>query len=190
MKLLKTALSTALMFTALAANAATTYDFSYTFNDNQVVTGSLSGDLIGQFINNISNIQVSLNGTQFSTDSSGSLHAAAWDPIALNWSSAPAVISTNASLNNFVFADSNVPADFGASNYLMFTNDSTYGSVAFAANTNIGMTALDGASYEAPAVNASSWSLVAAPVPEPESYAMLLAGLGLTSATVLRRRQG
>jgi hypothetical protein len=188
-KILKTVIfPAALMFGSLAANADT-YDFSYTFNDSQVVTGSLSGTLVGQFIDNISNIQVSLNGTQFS----GSLYSAAWNPVTLNWDSTPAVVSTNAALNNFIFADSNVAGgDLGASNYFMFTNDPTYGSVAFAVNTNNGMVALDGTSYGAPATNAANWSLteVAAPVPEPQSYAMLLAGLGFISVAAVRRRQG
>ena len=179
----------ALMLASLAAHADN-FNFSYTFNDSQVVTGSFSGILDGSFIDGISNIQVSLNGTPFLTDISGSLYAAGWDPVALDWNSTP-VISTNAALNNFVFADSNVPADFGASNYFMFTNDPTYGSVAFAVNTNTGGIALDGTSYSAPAVVASNWSVTeVAAVPEPGSYAMLFAGLGIITFAVRRRSQG
>jgi PEP-CTERM motif len=183
MKLLKIIITTVLSLASLAANAGN-FNFSYTFGDNQTVTGSLSGTLVGSFINSISNIQVALNGVQFSTDSSGSLYSAAWNPATLNWDSTPAVVSTNAALNNFIFADSNVPTDFGASNYFMFTNDPTNGSLAFANNTNNGGIALDSPTN-------SSWSLTAAaPVPEPESYAMLIAGLGLISVVARRRHQG
>jgi hypothetical protein len=38
------------------------------------------------------------------------------------------------------------------------------------------------------ATNLSNVSLIATPVPEPETYAMLLAGLGLVGATVKRRK--
>ncbi|HUO44341.1 MAG TPA: FxDxF family PEP-CTERM protein [Burkholderiales bacterium] len=179
LKLLKTAAVAALMFTSLAANADN-FNFSYIFGDSQVVTGSFSGNLVGSFINDISNIQVSLNGTPFLTDGSGSLYAAGWDPVALNYDSAP-VVSTDASLNNFIFADSNVPTDFGASNYFTFTNDSTYGSLAFAVNTNTGGIALDNPTN-------GSWSVTVAAVPEPESYAMLMAGLGLVGVIARRRR--
>lgn len=177
MKLMKTVIAAALTLGSFAANADN-FNFSYTFDDNQVVTGSLTGDLVGAFIQNIADVQVSLNGTQFS----GPLYSAAWNPATLDWDSAPAVVSTNAALNNFVFADSNVPTDFGASNYFMFTNDSTYGSLAYANNTNNGGIALDSPTN-------ASWSLVAAPVPEPESYAMLLAGLGLMGVVARRRYQ-
>ncbi len=189
MKPLKLFISATLALASFAANA-TTYDFSYTFGDQQQVTGSLIGNMVGSFINNISNVQVSLNGAQFSTDTSGSLYALAWNPTTLNWASTPAVVSTNASLNNFIFQDVNDPTGNGVSNYFAITNDPTYGSVAMAVNTNNGAVALDGASYGAAPVNAANWSLTAvAAVPEPGEWALMLLGFGITGF-LARRRQG
>jgi hypothetical protein len=174
---LKIFISATLALASLAANA-TTYDFSYTFGDQQQVTGSLIGNMVGSFIENITNVQVALNGVQFSTDTTGSLYALAWNPTTLNWASTPAVVSTNAALNNFIFQDVNDPSGNGVSNYFAITNDATNGAVAFAVNTNNGAVAIDGTSYGQPAVNASNWSVVA--VPEPGEWALMLLGFGLT----------
>ena len=165
--------------TSFAANAAT-YDFSYTFGDSSVLTGSLSGNLNGAYVDNISNVHVSYNGTDFS---GGSLFHAAWNTATGNFDNTiAAVVSTNGALNNFVFADSNVPMNNNASNYFYFVNDpATLGHEAFAVNGNTGDVALDNPAN-------ASWSLVAAPVPEPETHAMLLAGLGLIGVAARRRR--
>lgn len=184
----KIAIASILAFASLSANAQN-FDFSYTFGDSQVVTGSLSGDLVGSMINNISNIQVAFNGVQFATDASGSLYSAGWD--GMNYTGA-AVVSTNAALNNFIFADSNVAAsDWGTSNYFTFTNDATYGSVVYADNLNNGELALDGESYGSTPVSASNWSITAvtAPVPEPAEGMLLLSGLAMMGF-IARRRQG
>jgi hypothetical protein len=178
MKLLKTlALSAALALTSAAASAET-FNFSYTFSDASVLSGSLTGVLNGLFIDDVSNIHVSLNGNEFT---GAPLYAAAWDAVAQTWSASAPVVSTNASLNNFIFADANVPTDFGVSNYFYFTNDSTNGTQVFANNLNTGDIALDGPTATA------SWSIAAAPVPEPESYALMLAGLGILGTMVRRR---
>jgi hypothetical protein len=42
---------------------ADTFDFSYTFNDGPVITGSLSGTLVGGAVQNISDVHVALDGT-------------------------------------------------------------------------------------------------------------------------------
>lgn len=182
MKLLKTlAFSAALALTSFAANADT-FNFSYTFDDTSVLTGSLTGVLNGLFINNVADIHVSLNGNEFT---GAPLYAAAWDAANLAWDNSVApVISTKASLNNFIIADANVPTDFGVSNYFFFTNDGTNGAQVFANNLNTGDIALDNPSN----ANNTNWSITAAPVPEPETYAMLLAGLGFLGALVRRRQ--
>lgn len=162
-------------FAAGAANA-TTFDFSYTFDDNTALTGTLQGDLSGSLITNVADVHVFLNGTEFS---GAPLFASAWDPVAQNWDNTKApVISTNAALNNFILADTNVPTDFGASNYFYFINDSTNGSQVFANNVNTGQIALDSPAN-------GTWSIAAAPVPLPATLPLLISGLGLL---VARRR--
>lgn len=175
---MKNYLKAAALAAALAAGGAHASDFTfnYTFGDGTALTGSLSGDLNGSFVENISNIHVSLNGNAFS---GAPLYAASWNPSTLDWDSAPAKISTNASLNNFIFADSNVPTDFGASNYFYFTNDATNGQTVFATNLNTGDIA-----YDSP--SAGTWSLQPAAVPLPAPALLFTSGLGVLAA--LRRR--
>lgn len=183
MSFLKTAIASAIMLASFAANAENfnfTYSFDNTGDSNPVViTGSLSGDLVGDIINNISNVQVAMNGTAFS----GPLFAESWNDAAGNWDNTVApVISTVATKNNFIFADTDVSTDPGASNYFFYT-----GNQALAVNFNVSDANGAGVTgYDSPA-NAS-WSLVTAPVPEADSYAMILAGFGLLSVLARRRK--
>jgi len=171
-------------FTAGSANAqVSTFDFSYIFNSTdaigEVVTGSLVGELNGLYITNISDVQVFLNGAQFL----GPLTVAGWDPAALAWDNTP-VLSTDKSLNNFIFADSNVPTDFSPSNYFWFTNDATNGQDVLAVNTNVNLNN----TAEDSQVVGGTWTIAA--VPLPTSLPLMISGLGLLAAAGRRRLQG
>jgi hypothetical protein len=180
----KLVISTALALAPFAASAAT-FDFSYTFDPNNTgdgnpltVTGSLTGTLVGSFINNVANVQVAMNGTSFN----GPLIAEAWNNTTQAWDNTLApVVSTNAAANNFIFADTDVAVNPAPSNYLYFTG----GQIAA---INFNLTDVNGNAQSGfETANAQSWSLVAVPVPEPSSYALLLAGLGLVTLVARRR---
>ncbi|MES1195846.1 MAG: PEP-CTERM sorting domain-containing protein [Steroidobacter sp.] len=169
------------MFASYNASASS-FDFSYLFGDGTSLTGTLSGDLNGSLVTNISNVHVFLNGTEFS---GGSLFAAAWNTTTHDWDNTiPAVVSTNAALNNFIFADADVPTDFGVSNYFYFVNDpASPGNQVFANNLNTGDIALDDTPN-------GSWSLTAVPTPIPAALPLLISGIGLLGAAGRRRAAG
>jgi hypothetical protein len=178
MNILKSAMLVAgLGLASLAANA-TTYDFSYAFDDGTLLTGSLSGTASGALIQNISNVHVTLNGNAFS---GAPLFAFGWNAATPAFDLAtPAVLSTNEALNNFIFADNNDPTFSGVTDYFYFVNDpASLGHEAFATNLNTGDVALDNPTNP-------SWSLVAAAVPEPGTLALLLPGLALVGMAARR----
>lgn len=192
-KLTKLATLAIFAITSFAANAES-FNFSYSFENTGngsplTVTGSFTGDESGLFVNNISNLHVFLNGSEFS----GPLFTAAWNTTTHSWdnTSAP-IISFDSAKNNFIFADTNVPTNFNASNYFYMTNDASDPSgtphEAFAINYNVSDANGNALSGDDTPIN-KSWSLtVASAVPEPESYAMLIIGFALTRLA-LRRKQ-
>lgn len=150
---------------------ATTYDFSYHFLNGEVVSGSFDGTASGNLVDHVSNIAFSINGIAVS----GPINARN------STFTGNAEFSFNGLANNFLLFDSSLKNILlsGPSNGAFFTNVMNYSST-------------HGAYAEGPAYvpyAASRWSLaVAAAVPEPASYAMLLGGLVLLGA-VARRRQ-
>ena len=183
MKFLKsTLLGTALALSALAAQAqTTTFNFSYSFDPNNTgngqpvnITGSFSGNEVGNLISGISNVMLSINGIQFT----GPIVIEAADADG-NWSGSVApVISTDVGLANFVFADADVANHPDAVNNFFYIS----GGQVFALDFNVtdaGNNPLQG--FES-AANAS-WNVSA--VPEPGTWALMAAGLGLVA---LRRR--
>lgn len=149
------------------------FDFTYTFDDGSKMTGSLEGSLVGDTVQNVSDIHAALNGVAFT----GTLSAAG-----LNSSTGvfdqPAVVSTDSSKNNFAFSDAPDRAGLNAGN---FTNlfEMIVGNGVFAGNSNVLVN--NSASDLAPN---GSWTL--APVPLPAGLLLFSSGLGLFGA--LRRR--
>ena len=200
-KLLTLLAGAAALAVASVSAHATTFNFSYTFNptlssadvtnDNNpvVVNGSFTGALVGSSITDIANVQVALNGLSFS----GPLFVSAWNAGTANWddSIAPVISLTDVSKDNFVFADTDVATNpGGVSNYFYVTGSSVdlantgAGAITFNATDATG-NALSGFSST---VNPAAFAVTAA-VPEPESYALAMIGLGIFGFGFLRRRQ-
>jgi hypothetical protein len=72
---------------------ATTFDFSYLFGDDSVVTGSFTGDLNGNVVDNVANVLVLFNGGA----SLGSFTGFGSDFVS------PPVVSFDATANDFYF---------------------------------------------------------------------------------------
>ena len=186
-KLFATATILATFTTGLAH--ADIFDFSYTFtNGGDVMTGSFTGILnqSTNLISNISNINIAVDGVAFS----GPLIAVGWSPTTNFDDSLAAVVSPNASLNNFAFADVDLAVNQQWNNGLVFVNDPSAGASgqtisAFDASIQ------DSSGYVSDTPANASWKvedLSAVQVPIPVAAQMLFAAsLGLLS-TILSRR--
>jgi len=174
----RAALATSALLLSMQAHA-TEFLFSYTFADQSTITGTLHGDAAGDYVNNISDLHVFFNNVALT----GPLLAAGYDSLTGQFGAAgSAILSTNAALNNFVFADQDPTGAEVASNYFYFINDAVTGQEAFAVNYNL---AEISSALDHPAQ--ATWSLVAAAeVPEPSSIALMLGALGVLA--VARRR--
>jgi hypothetical protein len=170
--------SVALAFVLAAGTAAqaATFNFSYTFDDGNKVTGSFDGTANGNLVTDLSHIFVSLNGNAF--PGSGSLGAYSFDTATSNWEE-HAVVSFDGLHSNFGFSDGH-PSTSGEI-FLLIPYDTS--STEFAQLLHGGSESSD---FGIPTV-AAHWQLTA--VPEPETYAMLLAGLGLVGFAARRRKQ-
>jgi hypothetical protein len=174
-----------------AAHASQVFDFSYTFADGQSLSGTLTGTEVagggGAFsVSNVSNVSLTFDGNPFTgTLSAGTFNSAA--PAApWNFGANAAVISTNATANNFIIADSTDPAGNNVNNYFYFvtggaTPSGSGASEVVAFNGNTGDLGIDN-----PA--AGAWSLTVAPVPLPPGLPLLASALGMFGLRAFRRR--
>ncbi len=190
MKLVVTAAAIAAALCASAAASAATFDFSYTFQDGQQITGSVDGVLNGSTISNISDLHVALNGIDFAggTDAGGATALRIYGYDAANQTfDAPAVFSTNSSQNNFQIADEPPTGAAQANYFFSFVNDPSFGTLIGAGNF------LQSDRFSGPGATQSAADLAdggtwkVTPVPLPAALPLLMAGLGVLGFG--RRRQ-
>ncbi len=151
---------------------ATTFDFTYTFTVDgtgtvNTVTGTVQGKLVGTFVEGLHDFNLSYDGIAFT----GTTSAASLD------GNAPQ-LSAVAADNNLYFVNDDGSFTFGfVQNY-----DGAGNQLVFASDAN-----LDVNNAASEITSGSSWTLAAAPIPEPGSAALILAGLGLVGAAARRR---
>lgn len=186
-RLLMSIIAACAVFAIAATRAdATTYDFSYTFTPlmgTNVVTGSFDGTASGDLITDLSNISVVVNGSLIFHDS-GNLWSDHWDPVSSSWVAGGAVASFDGLQNNFLFVDSNFPADPNYTEYYYSDHLSNYLNDLYVGSWV----------YDAP-YTSGTWSVTAqdsssgpSAVAEPSS--MLLVGASLMGLVGVNRRRG
>ena len=185
---------------ASAAASAETVDFSYTFADGQLVTGSFDGTTTngGASFTGISDMQVAFNGIAFAPVTVGNTTYGNATLQINNYNTGtesfddttPVTIYANGALNNFVISDVDAASNSNPDYEFAYTNDPVLGSQVVAANflhsdsfSGPTATQLD---IDSPA-NVSNWTLTVAPVPLPAGLPLLLSGLGVLGFAARRR---
>ena len=167
------ALACAAALSLAGAAHAKTFDFSYTFSETgDTITGSVQGTLAGGFVDNLHDLTLSYDGHAFS----GATVGQTWDASVVDFTSAPVRLAFDGSLNQFLFSDGTL--SFG------FVNDAVNlgGTNVFASDLSL---VVNNADFDS---STGNWHLAAAPIPEPASLALMLAGLGLVGVAARRRR--
>lgn len=162
-------------FLAESANAGS-FSFENMTIDGKLITGSFDGTLSGGLITDLSNISVFIDGVGFAHN--GSLFSAHLDPIA-GWSSGGAVVSLNGTHSNFIFIDSDFPADASYTNYYYVIDEGLDGLAITGNNMNTGQYTSN--------LGPSEFTVRIAAVPEPVSWALMLGGFGLVGGMMRTR---
>jgi hypothetical protein len=189
MKLKALALAALALAFSASTNAAT-FEYSYTYNNGTRISGTLTGSLIGDFVQNVSDISVFANGVPLT---GRPYYLGGLIPEDGGFSNFGGRLSPIQSLNRFVFTDSPNLNEFRQTSFFDFDGNLSTGN--FGSNSHYGRS-LPGEFFarvlaaDRPVNNSFSLvetTLAVSPVPEPSTYAMLLTGLVVVSISYMRR---
>lgn len=185
-RMLGASLAAAVMAGLAGPASATVFNFSYTFDTGDVVTGTFSGSQTGDVVTNITDARAKFDGVDFLGDPNlvVSSYTDPGDKCATCWTGSGAVFSSDPLKNNFFISDG--PPNSGAANYF-YMAPWPNGAGNPEATQYSGPTAFVDP-YNGNLIPAN-WSLEAAGVPEPSSWTMLILGLGMLGLAA-RRREG
>jgi len=168
------------------AQASQIYDYSYTFTDGKVLSGSFTGVASGNLITNLTNISVTYNNVAF--NGNGSLSNFGINNYA--WNLGQGVVSFNGLANNFAFLDSTLFNGTHTNFTYFITNSGPSNYDVRAENTN----GTYSYSYDDTGYNAANWHVTpaggsASAVATPEPGTMMLLGSGVLTFGLSRFRR-
>jgi len=188
MKYIKALFLSTLLYPCISQAAI--FDFSYLFQEGYgddrgieatLVTGSFSGEQDANFVKNITDIEVFIQGRKFSNNLISVLYSVeTGNPWDFNQEGA---VSFDVTLNNFIFVDDTYATEGSYTNQFSITNPPSGNSLRQASNDNGGYSY----GFDNNSLLNDSWSLVEREVSEPSLPMLLLSGLGIMAIRRIRK---
>lgn len=165
-------------FLMVSATYGAVFDYTYTFGDGLVASGSLTGTQNGNSVENAANVTLFFNGAQIP----GLIFSFKYDSTSPNSYVSGPVLSFNALENNFFFSKSDMENG-------VFTDDSLfYVLTAFGFNTAVGLHPLNNTASQDLPIRPGSWSLTSRGSVPDGGTTLAMFGIGLAALMWIRRR--